>query len=102
MSLLDLPARLANFLRAGYPRAIAGRGFVPLIALCRRRLSDEEVSSVASELTTTGNSPIDGIGVRVAITKLVDDLPSLEDIQRVNQRLVDNGWSVTDIFRSPD
>jgi hypothetical protein len=99
---MSLLVRVLNFLRAGYPATVAGRGFIPLLALCRRRLSDDEVSTVAGELMSTGNLPIDGADVHVAITKLVDDLPSLEDARRVNERLVRSGWSVTDIFRTSD
>ena len=99
---MSLLVRVLKFLRAGYPVTIAGRGFIPLLALCRRRLSDDEVSTVAGELMLTGNPPVDGYDVRVAITKLVDDLPSLEDVRRVNERLVRAGWSVTDTFRSSD
>ncbi|OBK35457.1 hypothetical protein A5658_08675 [Mycobacterium sp. 1245111.1] len=97
---MSLRVRVLDFLRAGYPATIAGRGFIPLLALCRRRLSDDEVSTVADELMVAGNVPVDGADVHVAITKLVDDLPSLEDVRRVNERLVRGGWSVTDVFRS--
>lgn len=99
---MSLLVRVLDFLRTGYPAAIAGRGFIPLLALCRRRLSDDEVSTVAGELILPGNLPIDGADVHVAISKLVDDLPSLEDVRRVNERLVRGGWSVTDVFRSSD
>ena len=99
---MSLLVRVLDFLRAGYPATIAGRGFIPLLALCRRRLSDDEVSTVAAELMLTGNPSVDGADVQVAITKLVDDLPSLEDVRRVNERLVWGGWSVTDTFRSTD
>jgi len=34
--------------------------------------------------------------VRVAITKLTDDMPSPEDTERVKRRLVAAGWPVTD------
>jgi hypothetical protein len=68
-----LPSRLlesiVDFLRTGSPKGIVERGYVPLLALCRRRLSDDEVSSIASELMFTGARPIDETVVRVAITK---------------------------------
>lgn len=99
---MSLLVRVLDFLRAGYPATISGRGFIPLLALCRRRLSDDEVSTVAGELMVAGNLPVDGTDVHVAITKLVDDLPSLEDVRRVNERLVRGGWSVTGVFRTSD
>ena len=34
--------------------------------------------------------------MRVAITKLTDDMPSYDDTERVKRRLVAAGWPVTD------
>ena len=49
MALSDVVARVVAFLRAGYPHGVPATDYVPLIALLRRRLSDDEVV-VASEL----------------------------------------------------
>jgi len=43
-----------------------------------------------------GHTPVEGTDVRVAITKLTDDMPSPEDTERVKRRLVAAGWPVTD------
>ncbi|UMB69452.1 DUF3349 domain-containing protein [Mycobacterium paraterrae] len=106
MLMTRLLAPIVGFLRAGYPIGIVERGvergYVPLLALCRRRLSDDEVSLVAGTLMVTGASPIDRADVQVAITKLVDDLPSLEDAERVNKRIAAAGCAVTDSFPRPD
>ena len=63
------------------------RDYIPLVALLRRRLSDDEVVAVATELISTGGAPVQGTDVRVATTKLTDDLPSPEDTERVKRRL---------------
>ena len=52
--------------------------------------------AVATELMSIGHTPVEGTDVRVAITKLTDDMPSPEDTERVKRRLVAAGWPVTD------
>ena len=41
MALSDVVARVVAFLRAGYPQGVPATDYVPLIALLRRRLSDD-------------------------------------------------------------
>ena len=67
----------------------------------RRRLSDDEVVAVATELISTGGAPVQGTDVRVAISKLTDELPSPQDTERVKRRLAAVGWPVSDPFGSP-
>jgi len=96
MPLSGLLTRIVAFLRAGYPEGVPPHDYVPLLALLRRRLSDDEVVAVATELMTTSHTPVEGTNVRVAITKLTDEMPSPEDTERVKRRLVAAGWPVTD------
>jgi Protein of unknown function (DUF3349) len=42
--------------------------------------------------------PVDGTDVRVAITKLTDEMPLPEDTDRVKRRLAAVGWPVNDAF----
>jgi hypothetical protein len=76
--------------------------YIPLVALLRRRLSDDEVIAVATELILTGGAPVQGTDVRVAITKLTHELPSADDTERVKRRLAVAGWSVSDPTGSPE
>ena len=101
MALSDVLAKIVGFLRAGYPEGVPVGDYIPLIALLRRRLSDDEVVAVAIELVSTGGAPVQGTDVRVAITKLTDELPSPEDTERV-RRLAAVGWPVSDPFGSPE
>jgi Protein of unknown function (DUF3349) len=96
MPLSRLLARIVAYLRAGYPEGVPANDYVPLLALLRRRLSDDEVLAVATELMSTAPTPVEGTDVRVAITKLTDGLPSSDDTERVERRLVAAGWPVTD------
>ena len=97
MALSDVLRRIVGFLRAGYPKGVPANDYIPLLALLRRRLSNEEVSAVATDFMSSGDAPVDATDVRVAITKLTDDMPSPEDTERVTQRLVADGWPVTDL-----
>jgi hypothetical protein len=98
MGLGDLVARMVAFVRAGYPQGVPATDYVPLLALLRRRLSDDEVVTVASELARHGTMPIDGTDIRVAITKITDEMPSPVDTDRVRRRLEAAGGQVSDDF----
>jgi predicted nucleotidyltransferase len=102
MALSDMLMRVVGFLRAGYPEGIPAHDYIPLLALLRRRLSDDEVIAVAEEMISGGNIPVDDTDVRVAITKLTDEMPSPEDTERVKRRLAAVGWPVSDAFGSSD
>ena len=101
-ALSDVLAKIVGFLRAGYPEGVPAGDYIPLVALLRRRLSDDEVLAVATELISAGGAPAQATDVRVAITKLTDELPSLQDTERVKRRLAAVGWPVKDPFGSPD
>ncbi len=96
MALSDVLARIVAFLRAGYPDGVPTGDYIPLVAILRRRLSDDDVVTVAAELMARGESPVDGTDVRVLITKFTDEMPSPDDTERVKRRLVAAGWPVDD------
>jgi hypothetical protein len=93
MTMPKALARAVQFLRAGYPDGMPTGTYVPLLALLRRRLSDDEVDAVADGLSA---QPIEGTDVGVAITKITNDLPSLEDTERVTRRLTEPGVPADD------
>jgi hypothetical protein len=98
MSVGDVVAKIVRFLQAGYPHGVPAADTVPLLALLRRRLSDEEVVQIARELVERGDLPVDATNVRVMITKITDELPSPEEIERVKEHLGIRGWLMTDEF----
>jgi hypothetical protein len=98
MTLSDVLSKIIGFLRAGYPEGVPATDYVPLLALLQRRLSDEEVVAVASELARHGTILIDGTDIRVAINKITDEMPSPTDTDRVRRRLEAAGWQVSDDF----
>jgi Protein of unknown function (DUF3349) len=87
MYLADTVARVVAFLRAGYPTGMPSTGYVPLAALLRRRLSDDEITAITSELMIRGRAAISTSDVGVHITRITDDMPSPEDVERIQRRL---------------
>jgi len=101
MSVGDVIAKIVSFWRAGYPHGVPAADTVPLLALLRRRLSDEEVVQIATELTLHGDLPVDATFIRVMITKITDQLPSPDEVERVKEHLGIRGWPVSDEFPPP-
>lgn len=91
-SLGDLVARIVAFIRAGYPHGVPATDYVPLLALLRRRLTDDEVTEVAVQLATSGELKVDTADIGAAIIRFTDELPSPADLDRVQRRLEAIGW----------
>jgi Protein of unknown function (DUF3349) len=85
---------IVNWLRAGYPEGIPPTDYFPVLALLSRRLSNDEVKTVARELIQQAD--IDDVDIGVLITQLTDQLPSPDDIERVRTRLAAKGWPLDD------
>ena len=99
MGLGDLVARMVAFIRAGYPQGVPETDYIPLLALLRRRLSEDEAAAVARDLAARGDLNIDAADIGVAITRITDVLPSADDLDRVQRRMEAIGWPVdTDKF----
>ena len=96
MSLPPVLTNIVNWLRAGYPNGVPEADYIPLLAVLTRRLSNDEVKQVAKALVDAGTLPTEKVDIGVVITKLTDEMPREEDVQRVRQKLVGYGWPVTD------
>ena len=81
-----------DWLREGYPAGVPPKDYIPLLALLRRRLTEDEVRELAEEIAEQSpNGTTADIGV--SITKLTDALPSDEEIARVEAHLTQHhGW----------
>ncbi|HEU0192251.1 MAG TPA: DUF3349 domain-containing protein [Mycobacterium sp.] len=88
------------WLRAGYPEGVPQTDYIPLIALLSRRLTSDEVKSVAAELMR--RNEFDHVDIGVLITQVTDELPSPDDVERVRQRLAAKGWPLDDRHSSGD
>ncbi len=91
MGLGDRVAGVVAFLRARYPSAAPSLGYAPLLALLPRRVSEDELSTITTALGGRGGRAVDRSDVRVdiavEITRVIHELPSLDDIARVRDRL---------------
>ena len=85
---------IVTWLRAGYPEGIPPTDYFPVLALLSRRLSSDEVKTVAHELMHRGG--FDDIDIGVLITQMTDELPTPQDIERVRSRLAAKGWPLDD------
>ena len=94
MPITDVVAKVLAFLRAGYPRGVPPTDAFALLALLRRRLSDEEVVEIATQLAAQGDLSVDATDIGVMITKITDQMPSPEEVERVAKRLGIPGWFV--------
>jgi len=85
---------IISWLRAGYPEGIPPTDTFAVLALLTRRLSHDEVVTVANELMEQGD--FDNIDIGVMITQITDELPSPGDVERVRARLEAKGWPFDD------
>jgi hypothetical protein len=92
-------AKIVAWITAGYPEGVPGPDRVPLFALLKPRLTDDEVKTVARELMDRGE--FDHIDIGVLITQLIDGLPAPHDVERVRNRLAAKGWPL-DEPREPE
>jgi predicted HAD superfamily phosphohydrolase len=85
---------ILDWLREGYPAGVPPKDYIPLLALLRRTLTEEEVREIAHAVAELGNGSENGAAeIGVQITKLTDAMPTSEDIERVEARLASHhGW----------
>ena len=87
MPVTGLLNRVVAWLREGYPTGVPSQDYVPLLALLRRRLTDDEVAAVARELVAEGLAPVGDDDIGVAVSRVTDGLPSEADVDRVREHL---------------
>ena len=98
----NVAVRVLNWLEAGYPDGIPRQDRFPLVALLRRRLTDDQVRHVVRDLTTDlaletrGDDPITQAEIEELISRQLSESPSTEDVSRVSARLAAAGWPLAD------
>lgn len=94
----NVALRVLQWLEAGYPDGIPRQDRFPLVALLRRRLSDEQTRQITADLTapgaleTRGDDPITSAEIEALIERQLRESPSPEDVTRVSARLAAAGW----------
>ncbi len=95
----QLLKRIVEWLRAGYPDGVPQGDYIPLVAILRRQLSEDEVETISSDLIRESPpppEPISKIDAGVKITEVTHELPHEDDIARVRRHLEEAGWPFDD------
>ena len=87
MGLGDRMSSIVAFRRTGYPKGLPATGYVPILALLRRRVSDDEILTITTKLIVPGRRSIDTADAGVEVTRITDEMPSPDDVERVRRRL---------------
>jgi hypothetical protein len=82
---------ILDFLRIGYPEGVPRQDYLPLLALLKRQLTDDEVRTVANEVLDSSD-PDTASDINKAITAITNEEPLQGDIARVAARLAAAGW----------
>jgi len=92
---MPLPPSLqavVDFVRKGYPQGVPERDYLPLFALLRRRLSEEEVEELAAVLAEDPAASENPAAISEAIERLISETALESDVERVRERLSTVGW----------
>ncbi len=87
--------RIVNWLKGGYPQGIPEADYVPLLAVLRRRLSQEEIDELADRIVRDGLVPAERIDVGAEFLRVTNELPSETELQRISEKLADLGIDVS-------
>lgn len=87
MDLSHWVTSIVAFVRAGYPTGMPAPGHVPLVPLTRRRLCGHDITAIASDLVARRVWPISPIDIGVEITRITNQLPTPDDVERVQRRV---------------
>lgn len=102
--------RVLNWLEAGYPDGVPRQDRFPLVALLKRRLTEEQTLACITDLTApraraqrgegpiTVDDPITADEIHALVQRQLSEEPSPEDVRRVSARLAAGGWPLADDF----
>lgn len=90
--MANFVSSLIQWLRAGYPHGMPTQDYIPLMAVLRRRLGEDEILDVSRQLADAGLLPADAVDIGVEITKITDEMPLATDVERVEENLRTQHW----------
>ena len=94
---MSVLSAIVDFLRVGYPEGVPQQDYIPLLALLRRQLSDQEVREVVATCLTEVNP--DAELIDRAISGITKEPPLQSDVARVASRLAAAGWPLAPLVR---
>jgi hypothetical protein len=88
---------MLGWLTAGYPDGIPATDRFAVVALLRRRLTDQQIHEIAEALTgpdskLASEGYISGAEIEDLTRRVMSEPPSPEEIARVSARLAAAGW----------
>jgi len=98
--------RVLSWLEVGYPDGVPRPDRFPLVALLRRRLTEEQTRDVIERLTTgtvmegRGDDPITTEEIENLIQQHLREAPPHGDVARVSAKLAAAGWPLADPLRT--
>lgn len=95
----SLAQSVLGWLRAGYPEGIPPQDYIPILEVIQRRLSTEEVQTIATglaEQSEQSDQPITREDIEAMIKETVYEQASDGDVARVSARLAAGGWPLAD------
>jgi hypothetical protein len=94
MALPVVLQSIVAWIRKGYPEGVPQQDYIALLALLKRRVSDEEVGEIAAELASVRDDSEASRIIGAAIEHLTREPPSAADVDRVRERLRAAGWDL--------
>lgn len=88
--------RVVGWLRAGYPEGVPDGDYVALFGLLRRKLTDEDLEAIVTELTVGRPEPVTPEEIRELIRAHALQEPGKKDVARVSSLLAAAGWPLGD------
>ena len=95
----SLAQSVLGWLRAGYPEGIPPQEYLPILGVLQRRLTHEEIRTIADGLVEQMASPdamISRADIEAMIEETVYQRASDSDVARVSARLASGGWPLAD------
>ncbi|MEX5267768.1 DUF3349 domain-containing protein [Kocuria sp. CPCC 204721] len=88
-------ARAMNWLRADYPHGVPAQDYLPVLAVLRPQLNDEDMAAIAEQLAMdarTEGTSLSEADARAAIHRATEDEPKPEEMERIRAMLAAHGW----------
>jgi len=86
-----------NWLHKGYPDGVPPKDYIPVLALLKRSLSEEEVVKAAQHILrqADSDSPVTDLQIEEAIRRVTEQQPNPEEMHQVASRLASVGWPLS-------
>ena len=85
-----------TWLHKGYPEGVPPKDYIPVLALLKRSLSEEEVVKAAQAILKQADSdPVTDLQIEEAIRQVTEKQPNPEEMHQVASRLASVGWPLS-------